>query len=395
VTGLTAANAAVGGVAALLVKYGLKPRTLEQTNMMNPETEVERMASKEVLRVRDAPDMDLMESVRHFTFLLSEQNLKNVNKKKKCKSTKDIKIEVKGFSKQIESAIAEKKPQIMHRESASTLTAYEVTKMVQKSKLLQRRSNVDAFDIKPINKNERAIVIDKARRSLMWANDPERMTIDGAKDMTAYQAAAIMLYTQETCLYRRMNAALREHDMRALEPFLPYMKLLLSALYRLPLVHVQTWRGVKLELHETYNLLSERVWNWRSFSSTTRDKSVIERSPLFFGSSGKRTMFSVNAVGVDIAPFSANESEQEVVLLPGLPLVNRVGKNPAEDLWIFEIETPRVDVARDAAGATVVMIDYVHPGWKAVFHDETWRKFPELGSDYCTTDTEETTIDEE
>jgi len=237
--------------------------------------------------------------------------------------------------------------------------------MVQKSKLLQRRSNVDAFDIKPINKNERAIVIDKARRSLMWANDPERMTIDGAKDMTAYQAAAIMLYTQETCLYRRMNAALREHDMRALDPFLPYMKLLLSGLYRLPLVHVQTWRGVKLELHETYNLLSERVWNWRSFSSTTRDKSVIERSPLFCGSSGKRTMFSVNAVGVDIAPFSANESEQEVVLLPGLPLVNRVGKNPAEDLWIFEIETPRVDVARDAAGATVVMIDYVHPGvWR-------------------------------
>ena len=47
-----------------------------------------------------------------------------------------------------------------------------------------------------------------------------------------------------------MNTALREHDMRALEPFLPYMKLLLSGLYRLPLVHVQTWRGVKLELHE-------------------------------------------------------------------------------------------------------------------------------------------------
>ena len=47
-----------------------------------------------------------------------------------------------------------------------------------------------------------------------------------------------------------MNTALREHDMRALDPFLPYMKLLLSGLYRLPLVHVQTWRGVKLELHE-------------------------------------------------------------------------------------------------------------------------------------------------
>ena len=55
---------------------------------------------------------------------------------------------------------------------------------------------------------------------------------------------------QESCLYPRLNAALRNHDTRSLEPFLPYMKLLLSALYQLPLVHVRTYRGVKLELFE-------------------------------------------------------------------------------------------------------------------------------------------------
>ena len=55
---------------------------------------------------------------------------------------------------------------------------------------------------------------------------------------------------QETCLYPRLNAALRKHDLLNLEPFLPYMKLLLSALYQLPLVHVRTYRGVKLELFE-------------------------------------------------------------------------------------------------------------------------------------------------
>ena len=53
---------------------------------------------------------------------------------------------------------------------------------------------------------------------------------------------------QETCLYPRLNEALRNHDMRSLEPFLPFMKLLLSGLYRLPLVHGRTYRGVKLEL---------------------------------------------------------------------------------------------------------------------------------------------------
>ena len=38
--------------------------------------------------------------------------------------------------------------------------------------------------------------------------------------------------------------------MRSLEPFLPFMKLLLSALYQLPLTHVHTYRGVKLDLFE-------------------------------------------------------------------------------------------------------------------------------------------------
>ena len=71
-------------------------------------------------------------------------------------------------------------------------------------------------------------------------------------------------------------------------------------------------------------------------------------------------LFSINGVGVDIAPFSDMPSEQEVLLLPGLPLVNRPGENPETDLWAFEVETP-VD-------SPSVMIDYVHPGNKC-----TWR----------------------
>ena len=55
---------------------------------------------------------------------------------------------------------------------------------------------------------------------------------------------------QETCVYPRLNAALRTHDTVALDAFLPYMKLLLSGLYQLPLTQVPTYRGVKLELYE-------------------------------------------------------------------------------------------------------------------------------------------------
>ena len=73
---------------------------------------------------------------------------------------------------------------------------------------------------------------------------------------------------------------------------------------------------------------------------------------------------SINGVGVDIAPFSAMPGEEEVLLLPGLPLVNRPGENPEPDYWTFEIETPRasgvVDMEEDSG-----MIDYVHPGTAA------------------------------
>ena len=53
-----------------------------------------------------------------------------------------------------------------------------------------------------------------------------------------------------SCLYPRLNEALRNHDIAALEPFLPFMKLLLTGLYQLPLVHTRTYRGVKLELYK-------------------------------------------------------------------------------------------------------------------------------------------------
>merc|ERR1719201_1420011 len=154
-----------------------------------------------------------------------------------------------------------------------------------------------------------------------------------------------MLYTQGTCLYRRLNAALRNHDKRSLRPFLPYMKLLLSGLYQLPLVRVPTYRGVKLALFKTYNLLAGKVWSWRSFSSTTRNKQVLLKIASFFGTKGKRTLFCINAVGVDIAPFSAMKHEEEVLLLPGLPLTNRYGENADTDLWTFDIDTPGVSAS--------------------------------------------------
>ena len=75
-------------------------------------------------------------------------------------------------------------------------------------------------------------------------------------------------------------------------------------------------------------------------------------------------------MGVDISAFSAMANEEEVLLLPGLPLVNRPGINPEPDLWIFEVGTPdassvtssKMFTSRGSGDSPAVMIDYVHPG---------------------------------
>ena len=56
------------------------------------------------------------------------------------------------------------------------------------------------------------------------------------------------------------------------------------------------------------------------------------------GTTGHRTMFSIDAIGVDIAVFSAYPSESEVLLLPGTSLVVEPGvmvKKP--NYWRFEV----------------------------------------------------------
>ena len=52
----------------------------------------------------------------------------------------------------------------------------------------------------------------------------------------------------------RLNNALRMHeeDTALLLPFMPYMRLLLSGLYKLPLVQAKMYRGVGAELAEVH-----------------------------------------------------------------------------------------------------------------------------------------------
>ncbi|MFG3310261.1 ADP-ribosyltransferase domain-containing protein [Streptomyces wuyuanensis] len=128
--------------------------------------------------------------------------------------------------------------------------------------------------------------------------------------------AALYLYTCESAFYREINAILRSPDRSRLVPYLPYLRLLFSAVSQLPVRTGPLWRGVSLDLRAQYPL--GRTVTWWGVSSCTSELGVAKA---FLGGRGRRTLFEVvPARAVGIRDFSAFTGEEEFILLPGTQL---------------------------------------------------------------------------
>ncbi|MEV5969662.1 ADP-ribosyltransferase domain-containing protein [Streptomyces sp. NPDC051921] len=134
--------------------------------------------------------------------------------------------------------------------------------------------------------------------------------------LSADAIAALFLYTCESGFYRNINAVLRSPDRSRVVPYLPYLRLLFSAVSGLPAQHRPLWRGVGLDLRRQYPVGGTVTW-W-GVSSCTSELSVARS---FLGSRGKRTLFEVTpARAVGIRSFSAFTGEEEYILAPGTQL---------------------------------------------------------------------------
>ncbi|WP_431682488.1 ADP-ribosyltransferase domain-containing protein [Kitasatospora sp. KL5] len=144
----------------------------------------------------------------------------------------------------------------------------------------------------------------------------KRRADESAGGLSADAIAALYLYTCESAFYREINAVLRSPDRSRLVPYLPYLRLLFSAVSGLPARTEPLWRGVSLDLRKQYPL--GKTVTWWGVSSCTSELGVARN---FLGSRGRRTLFEVvpsRAVG--IRDFSAFTGEEEFILLPGTQL---------------------------------------------------------------------------
>ncbi|MBO1330133.1 ADP-ribosyltransferase domain-containing protein [Streptomyces sp. VRA16 Mangrove soil] len=134
--------------------------------------------------------------------------------------------------------------------------------------------------------------------------------------LSADTIAALYLYTCESAFYREINAVLRSPDRSKIVPYLPYLRLLFSAVEQLPARTAPLWRGVPLDLRAQYPV--GRTVTWWGVSSCTSQVGVARA---FLGGRGKRTLFEVQPVrAVGIRDFSAFTGEEEFILLPGTQL---------------------------------------------------------------------------
>ncbi|UYQ65981.1 ADP-ribosyltransferase domain-containing protein [Streptomyces peucetius] len=136
------------------------------------------------------------------------------------------------------------------------------------------------------------------------------------EELSADAISALYLYTCESAFYREINAVLRSPDRERLVPYLPYLRLLFSAVAALPAQTQPLWRGVALDLRSQYPV--GRTVTWWGVSSCTSELGVARA---FLGNRGRRTMFEVTpARAVRIRRFSAFTGEEEYILAPGTQL---------------------------------------------------------------------------
>jgi hypothetical protein len=176
--------------------------------------------------------------------------------------------------------------------------------------------------------NENLVPLEQALKPILPRIDQLDRSIQAAKKychfpsehgLTHDESAALFLYTMEggdNSFYRVLNQALRSEDRAALKPWFPYLKLLDTALWKLPTVRRNIWRGVLGDIGP--NIKKNEELTWWGVSSCSLSVDVVKD---FLPSETRSTLFLIEAInGKDVSRYTNYPTEDEVLLCPGIQL---------------------------------------------------------------------------
>ena len=149
-------------------------------------------------------------------------------------------------------------------------------------------------------------VLDYANTAKINCRQNTSLTID--------ESAAIYLYTMPKPFYETLNKTFRALNPHALEPWFAFLKLFITALRKLSSCPTTVWRGVWGNFGSDF--AADNVHTWWSVNSCS---SCVDAAACFAGETG--TLFYIHTIHAkDIAAYSANQSEEEIILMPGTRL---------------------------------------------------------------------------
>ncbi|CAF4201552.1 unnamed protein product [Adineta steineri] len=150
-----------------------------------------------------------------------------------------------------------------------------------------------------------------------------------------------MLYSMdwephEECLYFALNAALRTEDRQKLKPWFSYLKLILTALEKLPFTPCNVVRGMNLDRSNQYSI--RKIFVWWGFSSCTTSIEALEKEQIL-SKTGQRTVFTIECdSGKDISRHSYYKSKKEFLLLPARQFIVVGCFEQAQGLHIIQLK---------------------------------------------------------
>jgi hypothetical protein len=165
-------------------------------------------------------------------------------------------------------------------------------------------------------------------------------TTNGTQGLTHDESASIQLYTLESndglSFYQYLNRLLRAEDRFVLRPLFPYLKLFLTALFKLPSMKGTVWRGIRANVSAEYS--EGECFTWWAVTSCTRTIAVLE-SPMYVGTTGDRTIFSIETTnGRVVSEHSFFKEEEEIILLPGTCFKTLSKFSPGSGLTIIHVQ---------------------------------------------------------
>ncbi|CAF0986732.1 unnamed protein product [Didymodactylos carnosus] len=138
--------------------------------------------------------------------------------------------------------------------------------------------------------------------------------------LTQDESAALYLYTMEMSdeqsFYHILNQTLRDENRSALKPWFPYLKLLDTAVNKLPSTKTVVWRGVGRNVSDSFQ--KNQTVTWWSVSSCSESVNIVKQ---FLSNSSQSTLFNIECIdGKKISLYTCYPEENEILLMPGTTL---------------------------------------------------------------------------